>query len=128
MDRDGPVYHAAVGAGVTVVASVILFSSILGGAVASYRAESGWLGGLGVGTLAGLFAAVPLLVLFVPALVIAILLGFGIGPNEPGFGVFLAIAFALFFLYTVGLSALGGVVGVGIRRYTEWDIDPGRFR
>lgn len=128
MNRDGPLYHAAVGAAVTVVASIVPFSSILGGAVASYRAESGWLGGLGVGTLAGFFAAVPLLVLFVPALVIAILLGFGIGPGEAGFEVFLAIAFTLFFVYTVGLSAIGGVVGVWIRRYTEWDIDPGRFR
>lgn len=127
MNRDGPLYHAAIGAGVTVVASVIPFSSILGGAVASYRAESGWIGGLGVGTVAGVFAAVPLLALFVPSLAIAIILGFGIGPGQAGFGLFLAIAFGLFLVYTIGLSAVGGVVGVGIRRHTAWNLDPGRF-
>jgi len=127
MDRDGWPYHAAVGAAVTVVAAVIPFSPLVGGAVASYRAESGWIGGLGVGTVAGAFAGLPLLVLFVPALAIAVWLGFGIQPGAPGFELFLAIAFGLFVAYTVGLSAVGGVGGVWVRRSTRWNLDPGRF-
>lgn len=127
MDRDGPLTHATVGAAVTVVASILPFSSVLGGAVASFRSQYGFGGGLGIGALAGAIAALPLLVLFVPALAIAIWLGFGFQPGEPGFELFLAVAFGLFLVYTVGLSAVGGAIGVVVRRRTDWDIDPGRF-
>jgi len=122
MDRDGALYHAGVGATVTVLTSVLPFSSVLGGAVASSRAERGWAGGFGIGALAGVLAAIPLLVLFVPALAIAIWLGFGIQPGAPGFEIFLAVAFGLFLVYTIGLSALGGVLGVWLSRYTDWEL------
>jgi ABC-type transport system involved in multi-copper enzyme maturation permease subunit len=70
---------------------------------------------------------VPLLVLFVPSLVIAGLLGFGIPPSSPGYGIFLALVFVFFLLYTVGLSALGGLGGTWARANTDWNLDPVRW-
>jgi hypothetical protein len=121
------VRDAGWGAAVTVVLSVIPFSPLVGGAVATSRREGGYVAGLGVGSIAGVIAAIPLLALFVPALGIAGLLGFGIAPSSSAYGVFLAIVFGLFGLYTVGLSALGGVGGVWARANTDWNLDPTRW-
>ncbi|MFC6976130.1 DUF5518 domain-containing protein [Halomicroarcula sp. GCM10025709] len=119
---------AGVGALVTVVLSVIPFSSIAGGAVAAHRNGGGYGRGLWLGTLAGIAAMVPLLALFVPALYVAGLLGFGIPPSSSAYELFLGIVFAFFLAYTVGVSAVGGVCGVWARRHTDWDLDPGRWR
>jgi hypothetical protein len=70
---------------------------------------------------------VPLLALFVPALYIAGLLGFGISPSSPAYDVFLGLVFGFFLVYTVGISALGGLCGVWARSNTDWDLDPGRW-
>lgn len=121
------VRDAGWGAAVTVVLSVLPFSPLVGGAVATNRRGSGYLAGFGVGALSGVAAAVPLLALFVPAIFVVGLLGFGIPPSSPNYGVFLALVFGLFGLYTVGLSALGGVGGVWVRRHREWDLDPSRW-
>lgn len=121
------VRDAGWGAAVTVVLSVIPFSPIVGGAVATSRRESGYVAGLGVGAVSGVLAGIPLLALFVPALIIAGLLGFGIAPSSSAYSVFLAIVFGLFGLYTVGLSALGGIGGVWARDNTDWDLDPARW-
>jgi len=77
--------------------------------------------------LAGVAAPVPLLALFVPSLFIAGALGFGIPPSSPGYGLFLAVVFAFFLVYTVGLSALGGSVGAWARANTGWNPDPVRW-
>lgn len=118
---------AGVGALVTVGLSVLPFSSILGGAIAANRHGGRYRRGLWIGCLAGIGAMIPLLVLFVPALYIAGLLGFGIPPSAPGYGIFLGLVFGFFLLYTVGLSGLGGLVGIWVREHTEWTFDPSRF-
>jgi len=115
------------GALVTLVLSIFPFSSVLGGAVAASRHGGGYRSGLWLGTLAGVAAMVPLLALFVPSLFIAGLLGFGIPPSAPGYRVFIALVFAFFLAYTVGLSALGGLGGAWARANTDWDLDPARW-
>jgi hypothetical protein len=125
--RDGVTVDAVYGAVVTVVLSFIPFSSVLGGGVAGFRQECGYLRGGGVGLLAGILAAIPLVALFVPALWIAGSLGFGVAPSSPAYDVFLALVGVFFLVYTVGFSALGGVVGVWIRHNTDWAFDPGQW-
>ncbi|MFC7076304.1 DUF5518 domain-containing protein [Haloarcula halophila] len=119
---------AGTGALVTIVLSFLPFSSIAGGAVAAHRDGGGYTRGLWVGTLAGVAAMLPLLVLFVPALYIAGLLGFGIPPSAPAYDLFLGLVFGFFLAYTVGISAVGGVCGVWVRRNRDWNLDPGRWR
>lgn len=124
MNRDGALVAAGAGALITVALSFIPFSSVLGGIAAASRRGGGYLSGLSIGTAAGVLAMVPLAALFVPALGIAGYLGFGISPTAPAYDLFLAIVFLLFVLYTVGSSALGGVLGVWIRVNTTWNLDP----
>ena len=115
------------GALVTLALSIFPFSSVVGGAVAASRHGGGYASGLWLGTLAGVAASAPLLALFVPSLFIAGALGFGIPPSSPGYGLFLAVVFAFFLAYTVGLSALGGLVGAWARANTDWNPDPVRW-
>jgi hypothetical protein len=112
---------------VTLVLSFLPFSSIVGGAVAANRHGGGYGTGLWVGLLAGVGAMVPLLVLFLPALYVVGLLGFGIPPSSPAYGLFLGLVFTFFLAYTVGLSAVGGLGGTWARRNREWDLDPQRW-
>jgi len=121
------VTNAGIGALVTIALSVIPFSSVAGGAVAAANHGGGYRTGLWLGTLAGVCAMVPLLALFVPALYIAGLLGFGIPPGSPGYELFLTLVFAFFLLYTVGLSALGGLGGIWLSDHTDWNLDAGRW-
>ncbi|MDS0283129.1 DUF5518 domain-containing protein [Haloarcula onubensis] len=115
------------GALVTLALSIFPFSSVVGGAVAANRHGGGYLRGLWLGTLAGVAAMAPLLVLFVPSLYIAGSLGFGIPPSSPGYGLFLGLVFVFFLAYTVGLSAFGGLGGAWARANTDWNLDPVRW-
>lgn len=115
------------GAIVTLSLSVIPFSSVVGGAVAANRHGGGYASGAWLGLLSGIAAMVPLLGLFIPSLYIAGLLGFGIPPSSPGYGIFLALVFGFFLAYTVGLSAVGGLGGAWARHNTEWNLDPTRW-
>lgn len=124
MNRNGVLFDVGVGALVTVALSFIPFSSVLGGVTAASRRDGGYLEGLGIGTAAGVAAMVPLAALFVPAVAITGFLGFGISPASPAYDLFLALIALFYVLYTVGLSALGGLVGVWIRSNTTWDLDP----
>ncbi|WP_164471667.1 DUF5518 domain-containing protein [Halosimplex salinum] len=126
-DRHGPLWDAGYGAVVTLVLSVIPFSPIAGGAAAAARRGGGYLGGVGIGTLAGVFAAVPLALVLIPALRVVAWLGVGISPSSPAYGPFLAIVAMLFLAYTVGLSAVGGLVGVWTVRHTDRTLDPARW-
>jgi hypothetical protein len=104
--------HALIGGVVSVVLSFVPFSPVLGGAVAGYLHERD---GLRVGSVSGLLAAVPL------ALVVVLGVGFfGLFAIGPGGGVGVPGGFVLLLLlgvfvaavYTVALSAVGGVLGV----------------
>ncbi|MCU4799649.1 DUF5518 domain-containing protein [Halobacteria archaeon HArc-gm2] len=124
MDRDSALVAVGVGAAITVAFSFVPFSSVLGGIAAASRRNDGYLWGLGIGTAAGVAAALPLGILFAAAFAVVAFLGFGVPPSSPAYDLYLTIVALLFLLYTVGLSALGGVVGVWIRANTTWDLDP----
>ncbi|EMA07769.1 hypothetical protein SAMN05443574_10630 [Haloarcula vallismortis] len=121
------VRNAGLGAFVTIALSFIPFSSVAGGAIAAANHGGGYRTGLWLGSLAGVCAMVPLLALFIPALYIVGFLGFGIPPGTPGYDLFLALVFAFFLLYTVGLSALGGLGGVWVSAHTDWNLDADRW-
>lgn len=127
MDSKGVISDVGIGALVTVVCSFLPFSSVLGGTVTGFRAGDGYLSGFGVGLAAGVVAMVPLLVLFLPALVIAGWLGIGVPPSSEGYRLFLTLVVLLFVAYTAGLSAVGGVAGVWIRDNTTWNVDPAEW-
>jgi len=126
-DRKGPLWDAGYGALLTLALSVIPFSPVAGGVASGFRSDGGYLRGLATGLLAGVFAALPLAVLLVPALRVVSWLGVGISPSSPAYDVFLALVVGLFLAYTVGLSVVGGAVGVWARRHTAWNLDPARW-
>jgi hypothetical protein len=115
--RDGrgtpPWIVGVVGAGVASVLGFIPFSPVLGGAAAGYLDPNPDASGIGVGSIAGVFGSLPLLV---PAIFASI----GLFVSVPG-EVVLAAAIILVFVvilclvYYVGLSALGGYLGGWIR-------------
>lgn len=114
-------------ASVTVALSFLPFSSVLGGVTAASRRDGGYQWGLGIGTAASVVAMIPLAALFVQAPGLATYLGFGISPASPAHELFLGLVGLFFVVYTVGLSALGGMIGVWVRANTTWDLDPMRL-
>lgn len=106
--------NAVIGAAVTVVFAFLPFSPVLGGAVAGYLQRDDYREGGKVGAISGVLATIPIaiFVTFVAAF-------FTIVPavgGRMGVGIFFGFLFVvvatLFLLYTVGLSALGGVLGI----------------
>jgi hypothetical protein len=121
MSEGDTLTNALLGAAVTVVATFTGFAPLLGGAVAGYlNRRDGPL----VGALSGAIAAVP--VLFLAVLLASMLaavpvvgdmgIGLGMGPGLIGsMGlVALVVAVAFFLVYTVGLGAIGGYLGVSL--------------
>lgn len=109
--------NALVGAAVTVVlVSFVPFSPIVGGAVAGYLNKDD---GVTVGTISGLFALLPvLLVAFMIGLVAFAFVP--VAPLASGLalvGMFIAIMFLL--AYVVALSSVGGYLGVYIYQETS---------
>ena len=107
--------NAIVGGVVTAgTALFVPFSPVLGGAVAGFLEGGDSDAGLKVGTLAGLVATIPIL--------LVVLLGLAVvpvfGPPGGAVGVLLVglLTFVLVGAYTVGLSALGGVIGTYLQR------------
>ena len=114
MSERSTLLNAAIGAAVTVVFTVLPFSPVLGGAVAGYLEGGDYREGATVGALSGVLAAIPM------ALFATVLLAFftivPAAAGEMGVGLFFGVMFLMvglfFLLYTVGLSALGGVLGI----------------
>lgn len=106
METDNIYVNALIGAAVTVGLSFLGLSPLLGGAAAGYleRRDGGR-----VGALAGAFAMVPMLVFVVFGGFLLGILGFG----DVFSGLVVLLLVVLFVaVYTVALSAVGGVVGV----------------
>ena len=105
---------AIVGAVVTIVTSFVPLSPTLGGAVAGYLRGGDANSGARIGAYAGLVASLPfaLLGLFLLGGLVVVASELGLG----GLGVFVALAMVFSILvsvvYLVGLSALGGYLGV----------------
>ena len=122
-DRPDSITLAIIGAVVTLVTSFVPFSPLIGGTVSGYLRGGDGAAGVRVGAYAGLAAALPfaLLGLFVLGglSIAAVELGLG------GLGLFVGLALVFSVLvsvaYLVGLSALGGYLGVSLaaRNRTE---------
>lgn len=98
-----------VGATVASVLGFVPFSPVLGGAAAGYLDPNPDATGIGVGTLAGVFGSLPLLVITVFAsagLIVSV-------PSEAVVAVVVLVGIAVIasLVYFVGLSALGGYLG-----------------
>jgi hypothetical protein len=103
-----------IGAVVTVVTSFVPVSPVLGGAVAGYLGRSDGSNGVRVGAFSGLVTAVPVIVLFAFLVGGAAVVGAEIGVGLGATAVALVLLFALVVtvVTVVGLSALGGYLGV----------------
>lgn len=120
--------NALLGGVAAVVLAFLPFSTVLGGAVAGYLQGPDTGEGLRVGALAGIVSVVPfaLLAFLFGGIVLAFVpfgmgVGMGMDPWAGGvfgaFGLLALLLFALFGLvYTVGLAALGGVLGAYLNR------------
>lgn len=97
-----------IGAVVTVLLSFTIVSPIVGGAVAGYLERTD---GVRVGAISGGIAVLPLL--FFGALFLGL---FSTGSMPIAVGVlFILFVFVFGIVWTVGLSALGGYLGVNLR-------------
>lgn len=112
--------NALFGAVAAIVLFFLPFQTVIGGAVAGYLQGPDTGEGLRVGALTGVFLLVPmiLLVVVVGGSLFAILPF--LDPAAVGIGALglLALTILLLFgaLYTVGLAALGGVLGAYLNR------------
>lgn len=116
VESSNTLLNALVGAIVTAVTTPLVpFAPVLGGAVAGYLESDGTDGkvdsGVKVGAISGAIALVPLLVI-IPFLLFFLFLDPVIAVS-----VFAIATIAVAFLaaYTVGFSALGGLLGVYLR-------------
>ncbi|MFB6087680.1 MAG: DUF5518 domain-containing protein [Haloarculaceae archaeon] len=121
--------NALVGAVVTIVlAGAVPFAPILGGGIAGYLQGGDRSDGLRVGTISGVIALVPglLVVAFVVSVLGAIFLGGGMQGMPLAFPALGSVVFFFVFLfavvYIVGLSAVGGWLGNYVRHDTDVDI------
>lgn len=115
--------NALIGAAVTIVLVFIPFSSVLGGAVAGYLQGDEVRDGLRVGTLSGVIAVIPMLLLFglMGSMFAFGMMGYG-GGHLLALGGVVGIVFLVSVVYVVGLSALGGLIGAAVKG--DLDLDP----
>lgn len=125
VERDGVLLHALIGAVVTFVLSFLPLSPILGGATAGYLHKQE---GMRVGALAGLFAALPVVAVVMFAITffmpIVTTPGNSMVGSLLGFSLMGVVMLLLIGLYTVGLGALGGYLGVYFAE--SRDVEPSR--
>ncbi|WP_181686965.1 DUF5518 domain-containing protein [Halorhabdus salina] len=96
------------GAIVGTVFSFVPLSPAIGGGIAGYLDSRRDTSGIGVGALAGLFAAVPA---FVLAAFTTVGLYVGLPDDSVVIAVLPGVFFVVYFIYTVGASLVGGYVG-----------------
>jgi hypothetical protein len=117
--------NALLGGIAAVVLAFLPFSTVLGGALAGYLQGPDTGEGLRVGALAGVVAVVPFALLFflfggVMFAFVPIGMGMGMDPRVGVFGVVgvsvLLLALVAGLVYTVGLAALGGLLGAYLNR------------
>jgi hypothetical protein len=118
--RSGNLYvNALIGAVITVVTAFLPFSPVLGGAVAAYLEGGDRDRGLKIGAVSGVIASVPL-ALVVLAVLLFVPFVLALDPSgAAGIGALIVvfivvIAVGLVAAYTVGLSALGGVLAIAL--------------
>ncbi|MEZ3166722.1 DUF5518 domain-containing protein [Halorubrum ejinorense] len=116
MDTDNTLLNAVVGAVATAVLSFTGISPLLGGALAGYLQGSDTGDGLRVGAISGAIASIPVVGLLLLVLFFLPFLGLFGFPLEAGIAAGSVVVFGAVIViggvaYTVGLSALGGLIG-----------------
>lgn len=106
------VLNALIGAVVSVLLGFIPFSPVLGGGVAGYLEGEESRDGAKVGLIAGIFAAIPLVLLVIIGVAVV---AFAPQGSAFGFAVLIGIIVVGVSFYTVVLSTVGGVLGVYIK-------------
>ncbi len=111
--NDDRLTHAVMGAAVTLLGSIILFSPLIGGGLTGWLAGRNPADGARAGALSGAIASTVLLPLVVFGVVFALL--------DAGILTWLTVGVAAAgATYLVGLSVLGGYLGVALRdRYRD---------
>jgi hypothetical protein len=112
--------NVVAGGAISIVTGPVPFSPVIGGTAAGFLDARQGRSGLRAGALSGLVALLPLALGFT---LVASILSFGVaagGPDAFGvtflFGGFFLVVFLFSALYTVGLGALGGLVGADLAR------------
>lgn len=120
-DARSPALNAIIGGIVGIILSFIPLSPVLGGGIAGYLQHGTRESGMKVGAGAGLVMLLPFLAIGV---FFVMILGFGgisysygmhLGATPIFVGIIGMFAIAITAVYTVGLSALGGYLGVYVR-------------
>lgn len=107
-------FNAFIGAVAGVILSFIPLSTLLGGAVAGYL-EGGEPGdGIRVGAIAGVIMLIPFVFIGF-AMMMFVFTGGMMGGPRVAFGLMMVFMLVLGALYTVGLSAVGGYVGIYLK-------------
>lgn len=125
MGEGDTIMNAVIGAVVTAILSFTGFSPLLGGMAAGYLQKGDRAGGVRVGALSGALATLPFLLLFFVFggfLFTGSMMGRGMGGGMAvpgGFVVVLLFGFVFALVWSVGLSALGGYLGVYIATETD---------
>lgn len=102
--------NALLGGLAGILLSFIPLSPLLGGAISGYLEDGTPNDGLKVGALAGLIMLVPFV--FMGFFVFVLLTGFAAGEGILAFGFMAVVMIVIGALYTVGLSMVGGFLGV----------------
>ncbi|WP_123619384.1 DUF5518 domain-containing protein [Halorubrum sp. CSM-61] len=114
MNTDNTLLNAFIGAVATFLLSFTGIGPVLGGALAGYLEGGETNDGLRVGAISGAIASLPVLgVLFLVLFIVPIAPDAGVAI---GSAVLILGIVALAFAYTMGLSAVGGVIGSYVKR------------
>jgi len=121
MGQGDTILNAVIGAVVTIVASFIPFSPVLGGAVAAYLQQEDSSSALKVGAISGAISLIPFaLLLFGLGSVFSLsflpMVGSGGGTAVGLVGGFFVIVLLIGAVYTILFSALGGYLGWYVRK------------
>lgn len=107
--------NALIGGIVGIVLSFVPLSTLVGGAVAGYLEGGTTADGVRVGALAGAVMLLPFVL--IGAFFAVFFLGVGAGPGGApiAFGFMILVMLLFGALYTVGLSAVGGYLGIYVK-------------
>ncbi|WP_436923832.1 DUF5518 domain-containing protein [Halosimplex amylolyticum] len=126
MEEGNTYLNALVGAVVSAVASSFIpFAPVLGGALAGYFEGGTRSDGVKVGAISGAIALIPVvgIMFLILSFIGFVSVGSGEGVLPFAFGgVIVVFVFVALFVYTVGLSALGGWIGNYVKYDTDIDI------
>lgn len=105
--------NALIGAAAGVILSFVPFSTLLGGTIAGYLEDGDARDGLRVGAIAGVIMLIPMV--FMGMFFMMFFVGFGTGGAPLAFGMMAIFMLMFGALYTVGLSAVGGYLGIYLK-------------